>query len=175
MGELPPRDFGLISLLFASALAGFLFSNLQIAKGNKSFLGDSGSMLTGFMVASLSIIAGEGNPDIAGSWIPSTIPLWAAALPIVDTLSLMLRRLLRGRSPFAPDRTHLHHIIQRIGFSARMTLIIMIGEALILSLFGGYIALTISNEISLLLFAVYLLLYFAFTSRAAKWVKAARR
>ncbi len=175
MGELPPRDFGLTSLLFTSALAGFLFSNLQLAKGNKSFLGDSGSMLTGFMVGSLSILSGEGNPAIAGSWIPSTVPLWAAAVPIADTLSLMIRRMAGGRSPFSPDRTHLHHIIQRVGFSARGALLIIITESLILSLFGGYIALTIGNEVSLGLFALYLAIYVTVSAQAAKWVRAARQ
>lgn len=175
MGELPPRGFGLISLLFVSALVGFLFSNLQLVKGNKSFLGDSGSMLTGFMVGSLSIVAGEGNPDITGSWIPSTVPLWAAAIPIADTLSLMVRRLMRGRSPFAPDRTHLHHIIQRVGFSVRMALLIIIAESLVLAIFGGYIALTVGNQVSFVLFLLYLGIYFSITARAAKWVRAARR
>jgi UDP-GlcNAc:undecaprenyl-phosphate GlcNAc-1-phosphate transferase len=171
MGALPPPDFGLISILFVSALVGFLFSNLQIAKGSKSFLGDSGSMLAGFMVGSLSIVAGEGNPNITGSWIPSTIPLWAAAIPIADTLSLMVRRIARGRSPFSPDLTHLHHIIQRIGFTARMTLLIIIAESFLLAIFGGYIALTIGNELSLALFVLYLGIYFSFAAKAAKWVR----
>ena len=89
-------------LIVSAALIGFLPLNRHPAG---IFLGDSGAMLIGFFVSVLSLpmILGEAG-DRA---IPSAILLFA--VPIFDTLSAFLRRALSGRSPFSPDRLHLHH------------------------------------------------------------------
>ena len=53
--------------------------------------------------------------------------MWLLGVPLIDTVTSMLRRMLKGSSPFKPDREHFHHILQLAGFSPRATLGIMFG------------------------------------------------
>ena len=125
-----PADYATFAALFSGALAGFLLFNLQIFNGKKIFLGDSGSMLVGLMIGTALIGASQETTRFAGSPnIPATLCLWAIAIPATDIISIVIRRLLSGRSPMAPDRTHLHHKIMEVGFSPRRTLLILILSA----------------------------------------------
>jgi UDP-GlcNAc:undecaprenyl-phosphate GlcNAc-1-phosphate transferase len=87
-----------ISLMMIFTLVGFLFFNWNPAS---IFMGDSGSLVLGFTVATVAIKA------IDHISVMSIILL--TALPIVDTLVVMTRRMQRGLSPFNPDKTHIHH------------------------------------------------------------------
>ena len=128
-GSIPP-DYAFFGVLFTGALAGFLLFNLQVFNGRKIFLGDSGSMLVGLLVAVALIGASQesGRPGIPP--IPASLCLWLIAIPLTDMLSIIVRRLASGRSPMAPDRTHLHHKIIEAGFSSRRTLLILILSAI---------------------------------------------
>ena len=125
-----PADYATFGALFSGSLAGFLLFNLQVFNGRKIFLGDSGSMLVGLMIATALIGASQETTRFAGSPnIPATLCLWAIAIPATDIIIIVIRRLLSGRSPMAPDRTHLHHKIMDVGFSPRRTLLILILSA----------------------------------------------
>ena len=125
-----PTDYATFAVLFSGALAGFLLFNLQVFNGRKIFLGDSGSMLVGLMIGTALIGASQETTRFAGSPnIPATLCLWAIAIPIADITSIVIRRLISGRSPLAPDRKHLHHKIMEAGFSPRRTLLILILSA----------------------------------------------
>ena len=128
-GSIPP-DYAFFGVLFSGALAGFLLFNLQVFNGRKIFLGDSGSMLVGLLVAIAIIGSGQegGRPGIPS--IPASLSLWLIAIPLTDMLSIIVRRAARGQSPMAPDRTHLHHKIIEAGFSPRRTLLILILSAI---------------------------------------------
>ena len=128
-GSIPP-DYAFFGVLFSGALAGFLLFNLQVFNGRKIFLGDSGSMLVGLLVAVALIGASQetGRPGIPP--IPASLCLWLIAIPLTDMLSIIVRRTASGRSPMAPDRTHLHHKIIEAGFSPRRTLLILILSAI---------------------------------------------
>ena len=128
-GSTPP-DYAFFGVLFSGALAGFLLFNLQVFNGRKIFLGDSGSMLVGLLVAVALIGASQesGRPGIPP--IPASLCLWLIAIPLTDMLSIIVRRTASGRSPMAPDRTHLHHKIIEAGFSPRRTLLILILSAI---------------------------------------------
>lgn len=98
----------------------YILMNLGlVGHKRKVFMGDAGSMMIGFTVIWLLIGASqaEGNPMIR----PVTA-LWLIAVPLMDMVSIMIRRVKQGKSPFKPDRDHLHHICQRLGLSSLQTL-----------------------------------------------------
>ncbi len=98
------------------ALMGFLFYNFNPAK---VFLGDSGSMFLGFVLASVSL----WTQVKAATTIALLIPVVALGLPILDTTLSFVRRLARGQSPFRSDREHVHHRLLALGLSHRHAVI----------------------------------------------------
>ncbi|MEC9483218.1 MAG: MraY family glycosyltransferase [Halomonas sp.] len=110
-------QFSLLAVIasLAAAVMGFLLFNLRHPwrKRASVFMGDAGSMALGFAIAWFVIELSQQD----GRKISPVAYGWVLALPVMDTLSLMLRRLRKGRSPFAADREHLHHIFLRAGFS----------------------------------------------------------
>jgi undecaprenyl-phosphate alpha-N-acetylglucosaminyl 1-phosphatetransferase len=101
-------------------VAGFLYYNLRYPGNGRArvFLGDNGSMLLGFLFAWLFIALSQGTPGTPGTQAAMTpvTALWLFALPLMDTVGVMLRRIWLGKSPFRPDRHHLHHLFVRAGF-----------------------------------------------------------
>lgn len=91
------------SAILISVILGFLFLNWHPAK---VFMGDSGSLLLGFIIAILSIKA--------LNYVNPAAILFLAAVPILDTLIVFRRRIQRGRSPFIADNNHIHHILNNI-------------------------------------------------------------
>ncbi len=95
-------------------LVGFLYFNLRYPGNPRArvFLGDNGSTLLGFLFAWILVALSQGE---SAAMTPVTA-LWLFALPLMDTVGVMLRRLWLGKSPFRPDRHHLHHLFIRAGF-----------------------------------------------------------
>jgi len=89
-----------IAAFTIAALVGFMVLNWNPAK---VFMGDSGSLSLGFTISILALLSLKHIHPVA--------VLYLAALPILDTLIVMVRRIRRGKSPFKPDKTHLHHIL----------------------------------------------------------------
>ncbi|MEA2073623.1 MAG: MraY family glycosyltransferase [Campylobacterota bacterium] len=89
-----------LSIFTVAALIGFLFLNWNPAQ---IFMGDSGSLSLGFIISLLFILSLEHVHPIAMMYI--------GALPLLDTLIVMVRRIRRKKSPFSPDKTHIHHIM----------------------------------------------------------------
>jgi UDP-GlcNAc:undecaprenyl-phosphate GlcNAc-1-phosphate transferase len=100
------------ALCLSAALFGFLPMNRHPAK---MFLGDSGAMTAGFFLALLSLSPVMGELGARGILAAALI----LALPLFDTLAAFARRALSGRSPFSPDRLHLHHRLVDSGLSHR--------------------------------------------------------
>jgi UDP-GlcNAc:undecaprenyl-phosphate GlcNAc-1-phosphate transferase len=98
-----------LALAFAGAVLGFLRFNTFPAS---VFMGDAGSQLLGFAVGVLSLRATQS----ATSSLSAAIPVLLLALPILDTLSVMVQRVSEGRSPFSPDKNHIHHKLLSLGF-----------------------------------------------------------
>lgn len=94
------------------ALVGFLFFNFNPAK---IFLGDSGSMFIGLILASASIWTQRKGATAAAL----LIPVLALGLPLLDTSLAVIRRVGRGQNPFRADREHLHHRLLDLGLSHR--------------------------------------------------------
>jgi UDP-GlcNAc:undecaprenyl-phosphate/decaprenyl-phosphate GlcNAc-1-phosphate transferase len=98
-----------LALAFGGAVLGFLRFNTYPAS---VFMGDAGSQLLGFAIGVLSVRATQG----AASQVSAAIPVLLLALPILDTLSVMVQRVSEGRSPFSPDKNHIHHKLLSLGF-----------------------------------------------------------
>ena len=109
-----------LAMATLGGVAGFLWFNLRFGKQHRArtFMGDNGSMMLGFIVVWLLITLTQdtGVEQGQGALISPVAALWLFAIPLVDTLSVMLRRVWMGQSPFTPDRNHLHHLLQRAGF-----------------------------------------------------------
>jgi len=133
LGGLEP-GLVLLPLMLALATLGFLVHNLRMPGGRRArvFLGDTGSMVLGYAIAWIAVAIGT-RPDSAV--YPITIA-WLLVVPGMDTLALFFRRIHLGRSPFSPDRTHLHHILFRCGYRVSTTVHIIHLLVLAAGLFG---------------------------------------
>jgi len=113
-------------LLFGAcaALAAFLAFNLRIGgRPARVFLGNGGSMALGGLLAWAAIALSQGETR---AFAPATA-LWLCAVPLVDTVSVMWRRLAARRSPFDADHQHVHHLLLRAGFGVNATLGLLLG------------------------------------------------
>jgi UDP-GlcNAc:undecaprenyl-phosphate GlcNAc-1-phosphate transferase len=116
----PEPVIALFCFILAGALAGFLRWNFHPAS---IFSGTSGIMLVGYSLAVLSIL---GAAKIA-------VALLVLGVPIMDTFWIIVRRTAAGRSPFAPDRGHIHHRLLDLGFSHRNTVLVIYGVCILLA------------------------------------------
>ena len=98
----------------------------------KVFMGDSGSLMLGFL---LGFWARQGHAGWEKS-LPPAAALWFFAIPLCDTVSLMLRRMFKGKSPFHPGRDHLHHILVRVGYSDSQVVRFILLVAAVFALVG---------------------------------------
>ncbi|MET9512139.1 MraY family glycosyltransferase [Streptomyces flavidovirens] len=181
--------------LFAAILmgmcVGFLPHNMHPAR---IFMGDSGSMLIGLVLAAGAIsVTGQVDPDamklFAGAstrevthamlpvFIPLLLPLTIIAIPVADLLLAIVRRTWQGKSPFAADRGHLHHRLLEIGHShSRAVLIMYFWSALIAF---GAVAYSVHSAsmwivlgiVVLSAVGLVLLLLPRFTPRAPRWAE----
>jgi len=120
----------LLAAALAGACAGFLPHNFWPAR---IFMGDSGSMVVGLVLAAAATSATtSADPQAFDSalgslafYLPLVIPLAVLALPFIDLLLAVIRRVSRGRSPFAPDKRHLHHRLLELGHSHRRAVLLL--------------------------------------------------
>ena len=107
---------GLISLFVLASLSAFLVSNLNLSPiVPKCFLGDAGSKLLGFVVVCLLLSAASGQVGGQKLIKPATA-LFLVTVPLFDMVFTTLRRIVRKGSPFAADRSHIHHLFLDLGF-----------------------------------------------------------
>jgi UDP-GlcNAc:undecaprenyl-phosphate GlcNAc-1-phosphate transferase len=127
------NDYVSYPLILATATIPYLIFNLGLVnKSKKIFMGDAGSMFIGLSVIWLLTM---GTQNENASFRPVTA-LWICAVPLMDMLAIVVRRYKNGKSPFKPDRDHLHHILQRVGYSSRQTLVIISTFAVAMSIIG---------------------------------------
>ncbi|GAL08680.1 undecaprenyl-phosphate N-acetylglucosaminyl 1-phosphate transferase [Photobacterium aphoticum] len=114
----------------------YILLNLgAFGRRRKVFMGDAGSMLIGFTVIWMLLLASQNG---AKSPLRPVTALWLIAIPLMDMAAIMIRRIRRGDSPFKPDREHLHHIFQRLGLNSVQTLIAICSMAALFAGFGIY-------------------------------------
>jgi UDP-N-acetylmuramyl pentapeptide phosphotransferase/UDP-N-acetylglucosamine-1-phosphate transferase len=109
---------GLLAAALAGSCLGFLRHNFNPAR---IFMGDSGSYFLGFALAAISIV----GPAKGLTSVSLLLPLLILSLPLADMSAVIMGRLSEGRSPFYPDRRHLHHRLLRSGLSHRRTVLLI--------------------------------------------------
>ncbi len=157
-----PAPLTVIVLLLAAALYPFLMANLGLlGKKAKVFLGDSGSVVLGYVIAWTLIALSQSTPR----HISPGLVLWCVALPVMDTLAVIYRRLKRGVSPFTPDRTHIHHLLMNAGLGPRRTLVYLVGFSIVLPFVGVVVHAELGAVANLVAFVVVAAIYGACTTR----------
>jgi len=138
--------------VLVSALLAFLALNFRLPwkKTAMVYLGDSGSTFLGFILAWLFIEATHGENAI----MPPVLALWFLALPLMDTVILLIKRPLEGKSPFHPGRDHLHHKLLAMGYSNNR----VVFSLYLVSVVIGLIGLAIHQEMVLESFAFFIFL-----------------
>ena len=106
-----------LTLIMFGSTVGFLFHNFNPAK---IFMGDSGSMFLGLMIAVITLLGFKSTMMSA-----IVIPLFILVVPILDTTFAIIRRKLKGESVDTPDKSHIHHQLLRRNFSQRTTVLII--------------------------------------------------
>jgi UDP-GlcNAc:undecaprenyl-phosphate GlcNAc-1-phosphate transferase len=119
----------LMSVVLAGAALGFLRYNFNPAT---IFLGDSGSLLLGFMAAALSLSSAQKGATM----VAIAIPLVSFGLPITEVSVSILRRFLSGQPLFQSDSRHIHHMLLRRGWNHRQTVILLYAVCALFALFG---------------------------------------
>lgn len=109
---------GLLAAALAGACLGFLRHNFNPAR---IFMGDGGSYFLGFSLAAISLV----GPAKELTTVSLLLPLMILSLPLADMSAVIMGRVSDGRSPFYPDRRHLHHRLLRAGFSHRRTVVLI--------------------------------------------------
>jgi len=154
-------------LILMSAIIAFLAFNFRTPwrKRGLVFLGDVGSMFIGFALLWLAIRLTQGENRALS---PITA-MWFFAVPLFDSLGIIIRRIVRRRSPFSADREHFHHVLLLAGFTVNQSVTIII----FLATLGVAIGLTgeslgVHELVMLILFASLFALYYWGMMRAWK-------
>jgi UDP-N-acetylmuramyl pentapeptide phosphotransferase/UDP-N-acetylglucosamine-1-phosphate transferase len=142
-------SLALISFTITGALLGFLWYNFSPAK---IFMGDGGSLVIGMVLGILCIRFLDAQISLIGQETLPTPPIALAILivPLTDTLRVFIIRMMQGRSPFSPDRNHLHHVLLRLGFNHRQVALTLGGVNLsfiLLALLLRNVDITVSTLI----------------------------
>ncbi|WP_213993024.1 UDP-N-acetylglucosamine--undecaprenyl-phosphate N-acetylglucosaminephosphotransferase [Sodalis sp. dw_96] len=168
---------GMWCFAMIAAILPYILLNLGVfGRHYKVFMGDAGSTMIGFSIIwiILQSTQGDGHP------MHPVTALWIIAVPLMDMIAIMYRRMRKGMSPFSPDRQHIHHLIMRAGFSSRQAFVIITVTAALLAAFGvvGERWLAWPESVMLILFILVFLLYGYLLKcawRVARFVKRTKR
>ncbi len=160
----------LISLLFCIVLPVFLMHNLCIgvSSSKRIFMGDAGSMFIGLSLVWVLFEFSQGEART----FPPVIALWLIAFPLIEIASTVLRRLNSGVSPFKPDSFHTHHVLIKLGFSEKKTLIVILTFSILMAIIGilgdRYL---IDEYLMLLSFVLIFIIHYISISLAIRKIK----
>lgn len=140
----------LLNLAFAGAVLGFLRFNWS---PSRVFMGDAGSLCLGFALGFMAIAMSQGEDAV----FSPVVPLLVLAVPITDTLTVMSKRIIKGRSPFQPDRYHFHHILMRYGMGRETAVKTILGICMLMS--GMTLLVPFYQPPECVLFGIYLLYF----------------
>ena len=123
-----------IIIIFCSILPIFLIYNLCLGlpKTKRIFMGDAGSMLIGLTIVWFLITLSQGDNQI----FSPVVALWLFAVPLIEMLTVTIRRVALGRSPFVADLSHFHHLLPVFGIRKETTLLLMLLISSITALIG---------------------------------------
>ena len=166
-GETLAITAALLCAALGGACAGFLPHNFFPAR---LFMGDSGSMLIGLVLAGSALTltgqfatvdmsqgAGGSEASLLPTLLPIILPISILVVPFADLVLAVIRRTRAGRSPFAPDKEHLHHRLLEIGHSHRRAVLLMWLWAGLIA-FGGVLASLYGGRVTTIVLAVWVTL-----------------
>ena len=136
-----------VSLVLCGALAGFLRYNFNPAS---IFLGDSGALFIGFVLAALSVLGTQK----ATTAVAIVVPILAFGFPVVDTAMTMARRLVSRKPIFKGDDEHIHHMLLARGWSQRRAALVLYGVCLVFGLAALIFPATGSKLTGFMLFVI---------------------
>lgn len=137
---IPPNPISaLIAFILAGSMLAFLTYNFNPAK---IFMGDSGALFSGFLLATLSITG-----VMKGATLAIMLPFVVLAVPIIDITYSSLRRISKGKSPFVADAEHIHHKLLKAGFTQNMTVAILTSIAIVSGAIAAYFAGSIKHYV----------------------------
>lgn len=126
--------YALISFAALGVLIPFFYYNVfgQIHRGRKVFMGDTGSLTIGMMLAAMAIALSKSD-SVKDSLFPGSIVIAFSFLlvPMLDVVRVVLHRLRNRKPPFAPDKNHIHHKFIALGMSQRHALSCIVGIAIV--------------------------------------------
>ncbi len=161
---------GELLLIAAGAVLAFLLFNFRFPGRRRAlmFMGDGGSLLLGYAIAWALTDLSQG-PDRA---VAPVTTLWILAVPLFDTVGAMLRRILKGQSPFQADRQHFHHVLLAAGLSVGRSVALMLGLAAVMALIGyGAERAGVPNGVMMLAILLLFSAYFWALRRAWRIMK----
>lgn len=169
--QMPLSRFCLLMMIvvipYISLNLGFPFGTRR-----KVFMGDAGSMLIGFTVIWVLL---QGTQGFKSQMNPVTA-LWLIAIPLMDMVCIMIRRIKKGVSPFKADREHLHHICMRAGLSGFQTMLFITFIAGCLAALGITLERYFQSEtLSLILFIVVFIAYMSLMNYIWKIISCVRK
>jgi UDP-GlcNAc:undecaprenyl-phosphate GlcNAc-1-phosphate transferase len=128
-------NYAMIAFAFAGGLLGFLYFNFNPAR---IFMGDTGSLVLGFVIAVLCVQLMKVNALYTAPVVPNiyVFTLGIVMIPVFDTLRVFGARIWKGRSPFSADKTHIHHLVTNQGFTHSFA-------ARIICVFHGFILILV--------------------------------
>ena len=144
----------LFSAALAGAVIGFLFYNFNPAS---IFMGDTGSMFLGFVLAAGSIWTNQKSSTA----VAIIVPVVALGLPIADTLLAIVRRALRGRPLFSADKEHIHHRLLALGLSHRQAVMVLYGACIVLGSSALILSFANSGQTALVLSTLSIVGFFS--------------
>lgn len=147
----------LVALALAGAVTGFLIYNFNPAR---IFMGDSGSMFIGYILAVLSL----RSQSKAHAVVSIMVPIIAMGVPIIDTTLAFTRRILRHQSIFAADKQHIHHFLLSSGFNQRKTVLILYAISILFTLLA-MIMIFNKNVDTFLIVLVFAIIVFVIITR----------
>jgi UDP-GlcNAc:undecaprenyl-phosphate GlcNAc-1-phosphate transferase len=166
----------LIAAVLFGACLGFLPHNFNPAR---IFMGDSGSMLIGLLLAAATTSAsgrvfysggGSSATDLIALFAPIIVLAAVVFVPVLDLVMAVVRRTRKGMSPFSPDKMHLHHRLLEIGHSQRRAVLLIYLWAGVLAF--GAVALSLIDDPFIVLWAVGIGLVVAVLASAIPRVRA---
>ena len=154
----PDIVISLFAFILAGSMLGFLTYNFHPAK---IFMGDSGALFAGFVLATLSVMY-----SMKASSYSMYVPLLILAVPIIDITFSSLRRIIKGTSPFVADAEHIHHKLLNLGLTQNKAVLVVVA----FSIFMGWLAtcLVATDTTKYFIYAVILSVIMIVLNRHAK-------
>ncbi|MBB2916084.1 MraY family glycosyltransferase [Cupriavidus alkaliphilus] len=138
-GELGNAAAQRVCVIFCGAILGFLLFNMRNPLRGKLrvFLGDAGSLMLGYGVVWFAVELSQTRYNY-GHHVPPVVMLWVFGFVLIDLLTVVIRRALKRRNPLSADRTHLHHVLLRLGVGPDAIVWVIVISNALLGLIGVY-------------------------------------